>query len=438
MTIRRDDIHVRIRLIAMSLLAGSLPFPILLSNVAIWLLIVNWLLEGAIKDKLKGTVSRGAMLFFVLFYVWYWVGLLYTSNMKSGFFELEKKLTFLAFPLLFSLTRTPVKLKEIRVVAWSFILSTVFATFICLVNAVYLNYQEGHDLTYVCNAVFRDIHLPGHYYYFNYWYFTNKLFASAVGIHPVYLAMYLVFSSCLAAWLWYTSTTRRTGGLFILLFYNLVMIVLLASRTQLLIFFVLVLGFVLAYMYSRKRMMTGFAILTGSFALVLSIIWFNPILKERFIDSNKPGGHFSNNKFGEGGLSLRLYKWKYTTKVIASAPLLGVGTGDAQDELQKEYLKENFLIGYENNFNAHNQFLQSTLELGLVGLFIFLGYLFVSIQHGIKSKMWIHVIFVGVFVVSCSTESMLEANKGIVFFSFFNCLFTFADSSGAMSDSPGK
>lgn len=425
----RGHIHAKVRTRSLALLAASLPFPLLFSNVVVWILVLNWLLESSLNEKISLLKTRQAVIFFLGFYLLYAVGMLYTSNLKAGYFELEKKLSFVIFPLILGVSTNNITVKEIKVVAKSFIAACLLATLICLAQAVYLNYQEGHDLNYVYNALVNDVHLPGRYYYFNYWYFTNKLFAGAIGIHPVYFAMYLVFSTWLAIWLWNDSEDKRkTVWLLLWIAYTTVIIVLLASRTQLLAHLLLGLSWVVNYFIRKKKVLVGVLAIGILGVLCFSIIWFNPILKERFIDSNKPGSHFSENKFGEGGLSLRTYKWKYTFNVIKEHPVFGVGTGDAQDELQKEYLKQDFRIGYENNFNAHNQYLQTSLQLGMIGLLLFLGLIFYSFQIAYRNRMQLHYALLMLFLISCITESMLEANKGILFFAFFNCLLVFASN----------
>ena len=161
------------------------------------------------------------------------------------------------------------------------------------------------------------------------------------------------------------------------------------------------------------------------YAAGFAIILFNPVLKERFIDSNKFKTHFSDNKYGAGGLSLRMYKWRYAVETIEKSPLVGTGTGDAQDQLQLTYKKHDFKIAYDERYNAHNQFLQTFLEIGIGGLLLLCVGFFVPLYLAIKGRKWLYVVFILVFLISCLTESMLEANKGIVFYAFFNSLFAF-------------
>jgi O-antigen ligase len=108
--------------------------------------------------------------------------------------------------------------------------------------------------------------------------------------------------------------------------------------------------------------------------------------------------------------------------------LIGVGPGDTQDELQKCYQLDedkNWALLYRPDFqyNAHSQYLQTFIDLGIVGLLLFLATLVVAAFIAIKHYDYLFLSFVVLFSFACLTESMLELNKGIVFFSFFISLF---------------
>lgn len=424
---KREIVHEKLRLLALVVFALSLPFSMLINNLAIMLLIVNWFFESTLNEKWNRIKQNRLVVFFLLFYLLHVFWLICAENMKEGLFELEKKLTLFLAPLILATSNTIFK-KDFRTIFKAFVLSCTIASLICFCYAGYRNYEEGHTLSYIFNAVFFDIHLPGRYYYFNYWYFTYKIFASAINIHPVYFSMYIVFSSCLAIWLWWDkSGSKKNINNWVILFlvYNFIVVILLSSRTQLLSMLLLGTGFIIYYSYFRKKLIKGLLFVFFIYGFGFMLIYLNPVSRERFIESNLPGRNYSDNKYGEGGFSLRKYKWKYTLETIMQSPVLGTGTGDSQDELQLTYKKNNFEIGYINNFNSHNQFLQSALELGLLGLCSFLLCLFLPAYYALKKHAWLYLVFIALFSLSCITESMLEVNKGIVFYSVFNSLFAF-------------
>lgn len=424
--ILRQSIHQKIRVFSLVLFVSSLPFSfILINNIALFLLALNWLIESNIVNKLERMKRNRLLFLFIQLYAVYLFGLSYSQNMHQGIFELEKKLTLLFLPLILSTSNT-IPARDLRLVFKTFVASCTIAAVICYGYAIALNYKEGHTLTYVYNAIFNDIHLEGRYYYFNYWYFTYELFAKPLSMHPIYFAMYLVFSSCVSVWLWADfSNWKRSLLLISLLSFNFVTVVLLSSRAQLAIFVLLATIFILFQSYQRKKIITGITIMLFVYGLGVSIILLNPIARERFIDSNKPGRHYSDNKYGEGGLSLRKYKWLYTMEAIKNHPIIGSGTGDSQDELQEIYEANHFKIGYDLHYNSHNQFLQTTLEVGIIGLISLLVCFVGGFFLAFKTKNYLYVFFIILFFLSCFSESMLEVNKGIVFFSFFNAIFAF-------------
>lgn len=427
MLINRHSLHTKIRLSAFLLFVCSLPFSILVNNISIMLLLLNWLLEGSFKTKWLQFKKQALAHYFIILYIAYIMGLIYSANSHQGLFELEKKMALFLMPLLIA-TSPKMVLKDLRLVFKAFIFSCTLATFFCFAYAIYRNYQEDYTLSYLYNAIFYDIHVPNGYTYLNYWYFTYELFSSAVKMHPVYLSMYIVFDSCLIVYLWWNKpelSKKNRIMVLLLLVYNFLVILLLSSRTQLFSLILFGTSFLLYQSYINRKMLRSVLFMLAVYAAGFAIILFNPVLKERFIDSNKFKTHFSDNKYGAGGLSLRMYKWRYAVETIEKSPLVGTGTGDAQDQLQLTYKKHDFKIAYDERYNAHNQFLQTFLEIGIGGLLLLCVGFFVPLYLAIKGRKWLYVVFILVFLISCLTESMLEANKGIVFYAFFNSLFAF-------------
>jgi O-antigen ligase len=117
--------------------------------------------------------------------------------------------------------------------------------------------------------------------------------------------------------------------------------------------------------------------------------------------------------------------WTCTFELIRGQPLRGVGSGDNLDELHQCYTDHKFttltyLEGEGVRFNAHNQFLEITLALGMVGLLIFLISLLAPLLYGFREKQFLYAAFLLLFITSCLTESLLERQSGCVFFGFFN------------------
>ncbi|MBL7859885.1 MAG: O-antigen ligase family protein [Cyclobacteriaceae bacterium] len=413
-----------IRTSIFSLLVFSLPFSKGLTNVAIILAVLNWVQESSLIEKWVRLKSNRHFLLFISFFCLTVIGLSYSENFEQGLFILEKRIPLLVLPLII-FSSTAISKTEIRIIFKTLVLACLLASLICLGYAFYRNYKEGHTLSYIYNALVNGIHLPGRYDYLNYYYFTNYFFVEPLRIHPTYFALYILFSSCLVIWLLWDKNKLESGisiWIVLLLLYNVIIIVLLASRVQLFLLILVGTTFVMYYSYLKKKLLRGVIGFMSLISVITILIFLNPITRERFSTAINPRAHYSENVHGEGGLSLRIHEWRYTLEGIKSNFLFGTGTGDAQDVLQEVYLRNKFKIGYENSLNPHNQYLHTTLELGILGFIVLISNLINPFVLGFRKRQWLVIIFVLIIAVSFVPESVLELNRGIVFYAFFNSL----------------
>lgn len=416
-----------IKTLALLVFAATLPFGLkpffLVNNLSLFLLGFNWLFENSFADKKTQLKQNAWVLTYVTYFVLYIIGTFYSTDHSTGWFIVEKKLPLLLLPV-FLASGSGLTTKQVKWIAIVFVSSVLAAMIICLGVAVQKNLNEGHTPAYIYNALVHGIHLPGRYLYFNYWYFTNKLLALPVMMHPVYFAMYIICAAVLFHWL-QVGTAKKAViylkyGFWLL---GLIMIVFLSSRMQLFCALVLLLVFGVSYAIKTGKVVKVSILAAVLLAGTTAIVVLNPVIRERIIQSNTPGTHFSENKYGEGGLSLRTYKWKYTLETIKQFPLFGAGTGDSQHLLEKTYLEHHFEIGIDNHFNPHNQYLQAMLDLGFVGLSALLAIIAALIVVAYRQGNYWSMTIIFVSATSLLTESMLEVNKGIVFFAFFPPLF---------------
>ncbi len=185
--------------------------------------------------------------------------------------------------------------------------------------------------------------------------------------------------------------------------------------------------------------MSAFAILLGIFFIAL--ILFIPSNLDRFKEAINYKSQYEIDK-QYGGRSTRELIWSCSIQVIKNNILFGVGTGDTQDELQKCYKideDKNWALLYRPDFqyNAHSQYLQTFIDLGLFGFVGLLLCILIPACIAVKNKNYLMLSFIALFSIACITESMLELNKGIVFFSFFISLF-FGERNFKLSEEEGK
>jgi len=385
----------------------SLPFGIKPTTYAIVLLTVAWLLQNNFRDLYEGLMKSKLLWLFCLPYVLMVLSLSYTQDFKLGLWELEKGVSLLLFPLIFfSAKKMPVT--SVHFILRAFILSNICFGCICLGYATYKYYSESVNL----------------FFYFD----LVNLFNS----HPTYYSMYILFS--LAA-LFYLNKDKAEKpswdnrkfiiAAIVLLFF--VLIFLLSVRFIFIIFTLGVVTVIFVYILRTKNVMLGLFLLFGFLVMVYFSLRNNATLRERLLQFKDNYTYELSESTMEGynGLTTRLAQWESSLSIIKQSPLLGVGPGDVQDELQEVY-KKNFLkYSYRDKLNAHNQYFQTCLGLGLVGLSALLAGIFIPGIMAWKQVNVVCISFLVIFALCCITESMLYVQKGIVFYGFFNSLLTF-------------
>lgn len=77
-----------------------------------------------------------------------------------------------------------------------------------------------------------------------------------------------------------------------------------------------------------------------------------------------------------------------------------------------------------NTLNTHNQYFETIISLGIIGLILLLGYFIVPIFIMIKNKNFsiIYLIFILIISFNAFFEAIFERQCGIIFFNFFNML----------------
>lgn len=121
-------------------------------------------------------------------------------------------------------------------------------------------------------------------------------------------------------------------------------------------------------------------------------------------------------------------------EIIKQNLFFGAGTGDVKDELMEKYKEKNIIhaIG-PPVLNAHNQFLETLIGLGIPGIFSLFILIFYSIYNGIWKRQILLFAFMLIIIFNFMSESMLNTQAGVLFFAFFNTLLLNFPSAGTGS-----
>ncbi len=395
----RIEIHNKLHYYLGILIAFSLPFK-KFTPILIVLLLLNWLIEGNLVKKIKKVTSSKYALLFVGFYFLHVIGLTYTTNMDAAWFDLEVKLSLLIFPLL--IASKPYNKKEVSHLFIALTVGLVYSSVYMLTRSFSLYFTYGENT-----------------------FFYEKF---AVFVHTSYISMYLNIAIC---WLLISLFKKKqTNYLFtkaislVLIVFFSVIVVLLASKTGILTLLLIVFGLIIYTIFIRKKYAVG---VSGVAIFLISIFVINsyvPNLKSR-VDNFVQA--FTTNQGNDtfNSTAIRMLIWESSAEVVKNNFILGVGTGDIKNELRNEYEKRGITNALEQNFNAHNEFLQVFVTLGVVGFLVLLLSLIFPLIKAVKTKSYLYLFFLLIVAINFFSESMLETQAGVLFYAFFNSVLCF-------------
>ena len=163
-----------------------------------------------------------------------------------------------------------------------------------------------------------------------------------------------------------------------------------------------------------------------SFSFLL--IYFTPNFQKRFNSISPEGIDIYD-------IGSRAIHWKGVLNRIGNENLIfGSGTGDGHTALYEEYLKLNFKTGYLHKYNAHNQYLETTLFYGFIGLFLLLWIFYVAIKKCLQAKDIMGLSIICVFIIFMCTESILERHSGIVLFAFLSSMIVATNNKSIINN----
>lgn len=370
-----------------------------------FILLITVVLSGIIKKEVSFKLNVISSLF-LLFYFCYLIGIIFTSDINAGVFELEKKLSFVIFPLLLSLKFK--KIWSINVAYMGFILATFLVTLYGIIMALSAWLVAGGGNWVYFSSYISPIH------------------------HPSYLAAYLTISTAFAFIGW--QEKLPFFSLYWIIPFTIFVIVIhgfLHSLSGTLFLLIAIFTFLLIWLRNKFRRPIFYSIIILMPLIGFIVINSIPSVQNDWKDassnvieySKNPKGFVENSEPYLSSSSVRIILWTAAFQIFYKHPF-GVGTGNIDEFMEKELiiLKQKELT--EQNFNPHNQFLQTAVEIGFFGLLVLFSIVFFGLYYGFKYRNWLLIIIIGSLFFNCLFESMLQRQSGIVFYCFWICLLS--------------
>ncbi len=372
-----------------------------LTSVSILILAI-FIILAYVKKSISFQWNKLTQLFTVLYLV-YLIGVLFTDNTEIASKYLEYKLSFIIFPFLLSFKY---KNRDFTI-KWpiiGLILGVLIAGVYGVVNA-FICQSNGGESCFVTVSI-----SPVH--------------------HPTYFMTYVVLAISGA---WYGRSKKwKFFSLYWIVPYTVLGVLLhtYALSFSGLLFLILVFGAILLYFIYKKFGKVPAIILVVLFPIIAFVaIKKIPSIRGEYEGSVKYVAAFVDNPTqfikdrdpGMSGSEQRLVMWLVSIEQIKEHPF-GAGTGNVDDVLgdRLRELGRNELA--KKNLNPHNQYLQTTVEIGFSGLIVLLSIIILVFIYAMRNKNWLLLLVISSLAFNSLFESMLQRQSGIVFYTFWICL----------------
>jgi O-antigen ligase len=377
-----------------------LPLKPIFSNASLILLI---LISAVQYHKNFGKLkSQKILIPFVIFFLIYLSGLLFTPDLNSELRVVERKITFLLVPITVALFPYE-KIIQLKKGFWEGIFYLALVLGLYSFFSSYILYNELGYLPTVGERVNQITYMHRPYFgliqALSFAYVLSLLYEHKSKIHPVYIVGAVV---------------------------SLVSINLVVARLSTAVVIIITLYFTYAYLNKQKKLSSKTFIGT-IIALIISVsaISQNDRFSDRF--------HFMLQ--GKGEPRILIWRCAYE-QFMAPGFNYFFGNGSSSRTFEQliacyksEYESKTYwswVYEFRNNYNTHNEFFDVLLShgiLGLLSLILLFSMIYLRAKH---EKDLAGKLFVITFILGCLTENLLDRHSAIFIFTIGASIITFS------------
>lgn len=340
------------------------------------------------KANIKRLIKNGLPLF-VLFFM-YLFSLFYTNNLNLGIILIIRMLPIIILPFSFSV----LGINNTEIFYTNF--KTTFILCLVAYSLFILFYLYKLDCLFGNNSL-----------NYGYSYITNEFYG--FNDHPIYISSYYCLGLLLIIY-------EKKKNIFLYSFSFAIILfglILLSRKGSMIAFIITSIYFIIM---NKKQLFKILFIITGSLFFLFSI----PEVKNRFLELTKSEKKITTST------GIRELILKNAFELTSKCKFIGFGAGSVQNELNKKYYESKNFSFVKESYNAHNQYIQIVLTIGYIGLFFFLMvmiYLTINLHF---NKNYFGVATLIYFYILFNTESYLQRQNGIFFFSLIMSLIIFS------------
>lgn len=339
----------------------------------------------------------------------YILSALYSQNIEQSIQSVITVLPMIIFSyVLASCKARNIKI-NIRVLFYIYILSLLLNTLLTQLQIYFTNNKNLSDWEY------------------------RQIFESHTRVHGTYYSLWISFA-VLVLFLFFLELFKKKQfkWLFpvsILIIYFIYIQMLLGARMPL--FSVLLVLTLFGLFSIKNKRSVLFIIITvflvGSTSVIFKPNFYNRILTLKDYSLDMPEGDYHIKQGAISNTQIRNGIYYCSFLIVKENFIFGVGIGDTQDALDSCYKNEIPSNVYEVfQFNTHNQYLQTLISNGLIGLFLMIvSYCCLIV---IKKRSKLYLMFFILVALSMFTENILNRHDGVLFFGLFNTLLFYSNT----------
>lgn len=367
----------------------------------------------------KLTFAEKAVLVVTAAYLlWELVTLLWTFNTGRGITVITRHLPLFAMPCLLVIAKIGNIIKRPGVMMQVFCLGVLASMVLCLI----LSFRDSHYMVHGVRIF--DYRLPDYrnrslfealssgYSFFSYYHLSHfeTPHYLAIFINVVLMVLYTKYYQC-------GFKIGRVVVLSALALFCIVFLFLLCNRINYIVFAIMICVIAGYEFFAKKHRLVGIVAAVGIILFVALMFGSGrgqdmlSKMQRALIEGQTPDDDLTEEENLER-INSRTVIWKSATRLIAKHPVLGSGVGDTMEALIGQYFIDGYLdTGYEG-FNSHNQYLDTWIGLGLIGVLILLSMLAVPFVAGFKYGYLPLILYGIALLLGFITEVMFTHSTG--------------------------
>jgi len=334
------------------------------------------------------------------------ISLIYSVDLKEAGKYIILGLPLIIFPIVFSTIE--IKKTEIQRILRLYVFWLVILILYSEAYTVYKLLDNNQSL----NLIFRKD-------------FSYISLGEIIGIHPPYMVLLLSFSVFyLIINFEKTGINKNIQFLILGLFYFY--IIHLSSRLPMAGIFGI--SYILIFIKIKQKFNWVISSLSVVIVTIITILILYNVRSTRYRFQELFGMQYSNGVYIESGES-KILQWSSGLEANKNF-LFGNGIGDANNAIIETNLKNNLIKYAEREYNAHNQYIQTYVGLGIIGVYLLFLILYNGLIRNPNNLLKVtSVAFFFYLAIVFLSESYLERHHGLVYIAFITCMVNYKESS---------